>query len=402
MSKKSVLVVLLAVVFLLSFAACGQATPEPSGSVEVGDDKETPEDTSEATDEPIRVGVCAVLSGTNAAHGEFYTQGVELWKDQVNESGGILGRQVEIVYEDSGETEQSRVNAVVKALTEDNVIAVMTDYDSSNNILCSPEIEKYGIPYFGCASSASVLALGNPYLWFNRMTDAQLSPSMVNACKELLEMKKPAIIYVNDAFGQGLYENVKKAIENDPDMEVAIEISTQADEKQYAPFLTQIINSGADGIIALHHQEQAALVMKQIDAMGIDVPKMGCSQYATALAFETAGESSNGWYSLADWSDETQNPKGLEFLAAYRERHNANPDFMTVCAYDAGIILQDAIIRANSTDPEEINNAIKETSGLQGAMAVYTYTGGPQTLAETINLTETVDQSSKLIDIVNR
>lgn len=416
MHKNRLLMVVLAIVFAIAFSAC-DAAPATSGTVapatsvsanapadpSASADSSVPANASApASTEPIRIGVCAVLSGTNASHGEFYKEGIELWANQVNEAGGILGRQVELVYEDAGETDQTAVNACVKALSTDNIVALTTDYASSATVLCAPEILKYQIPYIGCASSSSVMNLNNPYIWFNRMTDVQVSPAMVKASKERLGMKNPALIYVADTYGQGMADQVKLAIENDPDMKLAIEISCNPDEKQYTPYLTQIINSGADGIIAIHHQEQAALVMKQVDAMDIQLPLIGCSQYATALAFDTAGESANGWYSLADWSDGTERPEGQAFLAAYKQAYNKSPDFTTVCAYDAGLIIQDAITRAGSTDPAAINEAIKGTKGLEGAMTTYSYDGAMQSLGETINLTQTTDLTAKMIDIVKR
>jgi branched-chain amino acid transport system substrate-binding protein len=409
MHKNRLLMVVLAIVFAIALTACNAApaasnpaAPTTSVSANAPTDAAPADSTAPASTDPIRIGVCAVLSGTNAAHGEFYKEGIELWANEVNEEGGILGRKVELVYEDAGETDQTAVNACVKALSTDNIVALTTDYASSATVLCAPEILKYEIPYIGCASSSSVMNLNNPYIWFNRMTDVQVSPAMVTASKERLGMKNPALIYVADTYGQGMADQVKLAIENDPDLNLAVEISCNPDEKQYTPYLTQIINSGADGIIAIHHQEQAALVMKQIEAMDIQLPMMGCSQYATALAYETAGESANGWYSLADWSDGTESPVGQAFLAAYKQAYNKSPDFTTVCAYDAGLILEDAITRTGSTDPAAINEAIKGTKGLEGAMTTYSYDGGMQSLGETINLTQTTDMAAKMIDIIHR
>ena len=293
----------------LTFSGCGAGSSDPAPAASDAPDAPAPAvssapagagDTAPAGD-PIRIGIVTTLSGANAGHGEYCKEGAELWKEDVNARGGILGRPVELVYEDNGETEQTYMNAMVKALSDDDLCAVYSNGYSNQITLVLPEVANYEIPLLAGNSSQACLDANNDYYWMLRLSDANVSPAMVLACRDQLGMKKPAILNVNDSYGRGMADFVVKAIEENG-MELAIQVECTAEEKQFTPILTQIVNSGADGIIAINHQDQAALVMMQIEAMDIQLPLMGCSQYASALAMDTAGEASNGWYSLADWS----------------------------------------------------------------------------------------------------
>ncbi len=393
MSKKliSVLSLLLACVMLL--AACGNKPAESNG------DNNNDNNDANGSSEPIRIGIVTTLSGSNSGHGEYCKEGAELWKEQVNANGGILGRQVEIIYEDNGETDQAYVNAMVKALSSDDVCAVFSNGYSSQVALVCPEVENYEIPLIGGCSSHALIESGYEYFWMLRLTDRYVSPAMVNACADL-GMKNPAILHVSDSYGQGMADYVEQAIE-DKGMTVALRISVSEDESQFTPYLTQIANSGADGLIAINHQDQAAVVMMQVDAMGLDMPLMGCSQYASALAMDTAGEAANGWYSLADWTCETDTAEGKAFVDAYRAAYNRDPDMQSVCAYDAMQVIGAAIERAGSDDPKAINEEIGKTNGLKGAMTTYTY-NGDHSLGTTIFMVQTENLSGKLTGLVNR
>jgi ABC-type branched-subunit amino acid transport system substrate-binding protein len=214
-------------------------------------------------------------------------------------------------------------------------------------------------------------------------------------------MKRPAILTVNDSYGLGMTEFVESAIKN-LGMEVAIRVECTQDEKQFTPMLTRILNSGADGIIAINHQDQAALVMLQVKAMDIKFPLMGCSQYASALAMDTAGEAANGWYSLADWTNEVQTPSGKTFVENYRKAYNRDSDMQSAFAYDAVTLLEKAIIQAGSDDPKAINEAMKKTKSISGVMTSYTYYEGDHSLGESIFLTQTQNKKGTMIDVAKK
>lgn len=388
--KKLVTILALVLCCALVLTACGQTggeKPAEGGS-----------------DAPIKIGVVTTLSGSNSGHGEYCKEGVELWKNEVNANGGILGRQVEIVYEDNGETDQEYMNACIKMLTEDDVCAFYSNGYSSQVTLVLPEVNNYKIPFLAGNSSQACLDEGVEYYWMLRLSDAIVSPTMANACADL-GMTKVAILQVNDSYGDGMADYVESSLK-DLGVEVATRITVDAEETQFNAYLAQILDAGVDGLVAINHQDQAALVMMQVDAMGFDVPLMGCSQFASSLAIDTAGETADGWYSLADWTVQVDTESGKKFVEDYRAAYNRDPDMQSVCGHDAMLILQDAIERAGSDDPAAINEALKGTNGVVGAMTTYTSdqsdATGHNDLGQSIFLVQTQDGEGKLFGITNR
>lgn len=409
---KKLLTIVLALAMVLALVACN--SNEPAQTTPKTTDPATPstEKVTEPTDapdsnsgDPIRIGVVSTFSGSNSGHGQYCKEGVELWLDQVNANGGILGRPVEIVYEDNGETNQEYQNAFVKMLSEGNVSAIYSNGYSDQVTLVSPDVESYGIPFLAGNSSQACLDSGYEYYWMLRLSDAIVSPTMANACVDLLNMTNVAVLQVNDSYGDGMADYVVKALE-EKNVTVGLRLSFDAEETQFNSYLAQVQASDVDGIIAIAHQDQAALLMMQVDALGFDIPLMGCSQFATSLAIDTAGETADGWYSLADWTCEVDSEAGSSFVAAYREKFGRDPDMQSVCSYDAMLVLQAAMEKAGTDDPKAINAALYETSGVVGAMTTYTCDPNAGTavhcLGQSIFLTQTVEGSGKLIDIAKR
>ena len=91
----------------LTFSGCGAGSSDPAPAASDAPDAPAPAVSSAPAGDPIRIGIVTTLSGANAGHGEYCKEGAELWKEDVNARGGILGRPVELVYEDNGETEQT-------------------------------------------------------------------------------------------------------------------------------------------------------------------------------------------------------------------------------------------------------------------------------------------------------
>lgn len=285
---KKLIALLLACLMVLTMVACNPQQnptdpPKTPGTPTEPAGNDTPNDPAE----PIRLGVVSTFSGSNSGHGEYCKEGVELWLDQVNANGGILGRPVEIVYEDNGETNQEYQNAFIKMLSENHVSAIYSNGFSDQVTLVSPDVESYGIPFLAGNSSQACLDSGFEYYWMLRLSDAIVSPTMAKACADLLEMKNVAVLQVNDSYGDGMADYVISSLE-DLGVNVVLRQSFDAEEVQFNSYLAQVQAANVDGIVAIAHQDQAALLMMQIDALGFDVPLMGCSQFATSLAIDTA------------------------------------------------------------------------------------------------------------------
>lgn len=352
----------------------GEETAETAQSEETADAGASTSQEDYDSLEGITIGLTAAQSGSNKTIGQFVINGAQLAIDEINAAGGVLGKQLNLVIEDEGESSQTAVNAVNKLLSRSDVSAIMGPTTSSYCLAASPFVEEKQIPFVAGGSSANIPLEGNPYMWQNRMTDDQSGLIMATACVETLGISNPAIMYSTESFGTGLKDQTVAAL---ADMGIEVDESNiygfNADEKQFSPILTQILNSDVDGIIAACHTNPASLIVAQANDVGIDLPCIGSNAFSSIVCREAAGELADGWYSITDWTENGQSGKAAEFAEAYRAAYDAESDLVSVAAYDQVYILADAIERAGSAAPQAINDALGTISDLEGAMSVYTY-----------------------------
>lgn len=322
----------------------------------------------------VTIGLVAAQSGSNKTIGEYVINGTKLAVEEINEDGGVLGKELVLVIEDEGENSQSAVNATNKLLSRSDISAIMGPTSSSYCLAASPFVEEKQIPYMAGGSSANIPAEGNPYMWQNRMTDDQSGLIMAKACVEKLGIKNPAIMYSTESFGTGLKDQTIAALK-----EMGIEVQESnvygfnADEKQFSPILSQIQNSDVDGIIAACHTNPASLIVVQSSDIGLDLPCVGSNAFSSIVCRQAAGTLADGWYSITDWTENGQSGRAKEFADAYREKYDAESDLVAVSAYDQVYLLANAIETAESASPAAINDALGQTKDFEGAMSVYTY-----------------------------
>lgn len=376
---KKVLAILLCLALVLGLAACNtpsKPTDKPS-NVDPAKDT-TAEPGKPNSDSPydqldaIYIGAVMELTGSKTAGGIPCSQGIHLAVDHINANGGLLGKKVVLVEEDGMETPQDSITALTKLFDDGKISAALTSCFSSTGIALSPTIESYKIPSFCLGSSANVFAEGNPYLWQVRVTDNYASVSMIEAAVSL-GVKKPGFIYTSNSYGMGLESLMKEYLKNTYNTDPSIEISFNGGETNFAPLITQLIDSGCDGIIAVADAAEATLIMKQVETMNIDLPCVGSSPFASTDSIANAGSAAEGWYSVAEWAVDLDTPTSKSFVEEY---YAAYPDGKLVqniaYAYDATCLLFKAIELAGSADPAAINEALGTIRDYEGVISTLT------------------------------
>lgn len=303
--KKKMRILSLLLGAMLMISACTSVEPNSSSNSksEAPSSSSTPSSSNSSgsgtkVEGTVKFGVTAALTGTNKMVGDQVKNGATLAMEYVNANGGILGKKLELVFEDEIDNQQASVNAMTKIMEYPDVVAFYGSTASGNCIAASSIVLKKQVPMIAGGSSANIPKEKNPYVWQTRMTDDQTGKVMAKVATETLKMKNPAILFSTESFGTGLKDQTVKALK-----ELGIEVKAEnmfgyvVDEKNYAPIITQIQNSGCDGLIAIAQQKPAVNIVNQIDAAGVEMPLLGSASFACDVVFTNCGQASNGWYS---------------------------------------------------------------------------------------------------------
>lgn len=369
---KKALALLLAATMSLSLAACSGTSPAAS-------DSKTPDPVA-ATDqpastEPIYIGLTDAFSGERAINGEYTKEGVELFLSEINAAGGVLGREVVVVYEDDQGTEASATNAYQKLISDNDVSAVVLNKYSSLVLAVEQFVAEAEIPAICSGSSVKLEALDNEYMLSTRRSDSGSGLTIAAYC-EKLGATKVAILHANDALGTGMAPVVASALAG-----YGIEVvSTQqfaTDEKNFAPYIAKIIDSGCDMLVSIAQTNEAPLIMRAVKDAGLDIPCIGSSASAQSSTLQNAVGASEGWYSVTAFSPTISEGKAAEWIAKYEKMFGRAPDMTSATTYDALSMICWAIEEAGSTDPKAINTALHSIKDFEGISSVFTYQGTP-------------------------
>lgn len=352
-ATKKYLSLLLAVIMVFGLTACGEKGGEESDT--------------------IKIGVPAYLTGDTKDIGDYVIASLEIATKEFNEAGGLNGKMAELIYEDQGMDQQSYINAMMKIMNHKDITAIVGNAISTHTLAVADMVAEYKIPYLTCGSSKAIADLGNEYIWQPRMTDDLAGALLAKSAIEDYNVKKPAIIYQNDSYGQGYCDAVVAYLASQG-LEPAILITVDATENNFAPFFTQIVNSGCDGLIAINSVNQTPLVFKAAYNVDFQYPKLMSGAMCSTEAFEQAGAAaSEGWISVAEWSNDAPRDVASKYVEAYVNHAGREPSVLAAYAYDSICLIYDAIKLAGSDDPAAVNEALKQINGFEGVMATMTY-----------------------------
>lgn len=349
--KKFLVFALIAAMLLGTLVGCGRKT--------------------ESSKDEILIGCATSLTGEKALTGEYMKNALELAVENLNANGGLLGKQVKIIYEDDQGTDSGAVNAYNK-LSTSGAVAVIGNLYSTLNLAISSEVEKAKIPTIVTGSSVAIGKLGNPYMFQARASDAVAVEAIVNYAVEELGFTKIAIIHDSDSYGQGAREAALATLEK-LNIEPVVITTYNTGDKDFTAHIAKIQESDAEVILGFSLQTEAGLIMKQLDVVGNTLPVIGSTSYASAIAIDLAGEAANGVFSVVDYVPTTPLEVGQEFAAAYKEKYDLESDWSGASAYDSFRLFVEAIQNAGTTDSDAICKALEELQDFEGASNVFTF-----------------------------
>jgi branched-chain amino acid transport system substrate-binding protein len=322
--------------------------------------------------EPIYLGLVDEVTGPQAEAGVLTMNGVKLAVDEVNATGGIMGRPVELRVEDNGSTNPGTVLAYSKLADQGGVVAVIGPLRSTQVQAASPTIAKARLPAFIGGSDPSLTRVNNPWIFRIRPNDLFSSRVMAEYAVKTLKGSKIAIVHSTDTFGAGGKNALVEALKAYGIEPVLIQGYTN-NSQDFTAIVLAIKKSGADLLATyMTNAPDVGICAKQLRQLGVSVPWIGSASLATDTALKLAGEALWGTYTVSDFVIES-NEESKAFAKKFRARHNFDPDLFSGWAYGAVYLIKHAIEKAKSTDPEAMRQALLSTRGLKGVEGIYDF-----------------------------
>jgi branched-chain amino acid transport system substrate-binding protein len=323
--------------------------------------------------EPIRV--AAIFSKTGEAYEytkEFYW-GAQLAAEMINQTGGVLGKSLEIIELDNQSTAAGSVAAAREAIRL-KVTAVCGAAWSSHSIAMAPILQKAGVPMISPASTnPDVTKIGN-YIFRTCFTDSFQGDIMAFFALNDLKSRKAAVLTdVSSDFSMALTSFfIKKYTRSDADL--VYTGSYLKSDIDFKPLLTPLKKMQPDVIFLPGYISDSGFIIKQARNMGIQGIFLGTDGWAGAkILYEIAGAALNGIYFTAPRHPLVSRPLAKTYMDAYETKFKADIFPFAPLIYDAFLVLAHAIHEAGSLDQRKIRDALASTRNFEGASGRITF-----------------------------
>src|ERR1035438_892475 len=309
----------------------------------------------------MKIGMCAPVTGPAAESGRYAQIGARMAVDAVNKSGGVLGKQVELIVEDDQTTNPGIVLAFSKLASQTDIVAFLGSIRSTQVHAMAPDVLKIGKPVMIGGTDPALTHMGNPWLFRFRPNDSYSGSVIADYGAKTLGKKKWAIVHSTDAFGTAGGKALTTALGKIAGSSVALDQGYSNQSQDFTPVVLAIKQSGAD-ILGSYFtfENDLGIFARQLRQLGVTIPWVGSPSVVAVSSTKLAGPALFGTYGVADYAEDSSEASKA-FGKAYRDAYKFAPDNQSAWPYDAVTILSAAINKAGSTDPGKIREAILAT-----------------------------------------
>jgi branched-chain amino acid transport system substrate-binding protein len=286
---------------------------------------------TEASGEPIKIGASLPLTGDFSEPGSAAKLGYELWVEQVNNAGGLLGRQVELTLYDNASDPDTAVADYERLITDDKVDLVVGPFSSRLVIPTSEVAAKYGYAFPEPAGGApGVFDRGLTNIFFCQPAPGadQAIPfaDYILGLPEEVRPKTFAVVSADDPFNLGVVEAAEKLLADGGLTSVLKEVYPP-DTKDFSSIAAKVADLDPDLILGgTIFEDSVAQIQAYIEA-GYQ-PRGGFFTTGPSLPkefSEALGTSTEGIFSAISWFEDSTIETNPEFVAAYHDKYGADP-----------------------------------------------------------------------------
>ena len=363
------------------------------------------------TGEPIKVGVLLPLTGKHAKFGEIEKQSFEMAVDEINKAGGVNGRKIDLIIEDTqGKPDVGR-SAIEKLITQDKVVLIGGGYSSSVVYAAAGVAVNKGFPFLVNTGSADKITEPSSFTPSGQRADSmkkklkkeedpakkaemkakiakleeaslaevakiidrfaifRLNPpvseyasGMEVFLKEVVKPKTAVILHENSLFGtKGASSFAKTA--GKLGTKVLFKESYDAGAIDFKPLLAKVKKANPDIVYMISYLLDASLLMRQSMELNMN-PKMfvgGAAGFTLPEFSENAGKASEKVVSATLWHQALDIPGAKAYYDNFLRLYNKQTEYHGAEAYAAAYVIADVLGRAKSHSPKDITAALSAT-----------------------------------------
>jgi branched-chain amino acid transport system substrate-binding protein len=318
-----------------------------------------------AQEGPIMIGSSIPLTGGVATFGQHSRWGSELAIAEANARGGVLGRKLEIDFQDNRCNPAEAVKSVTQMLAEKKYVAILDGLCSSVVLAIMPLVERAGVPLVVANASATSIAErsgvgGNKWTFKVNPTDASMLDALIGWLDKDGKANNIAFLGEDTDFGRAGSTGLESALKK-RNLKLATVDFFQKGAPDFTPVFTKI-KAKKPALLALYAVDaDFQNAMRQWYSLGGGVPLTGRVLVDQVPKEIMDSGFLDGTTSVQPYDPSVDTPGNKAFVEAFKKLHNVPPILVSFEAYEATKVLIDAIRRAGNTNPAAVREALVTT-----------------------------------------
>jgi branched-chain amino acid transport system substrate-binding protein len=315
---------------------------------------------SHAQSDVIKIGHLTPRTGFLGPLGDYAVMGIQLAADEINAAGGVNGRKIDLVLEDS--VNPQTASAKAERLVDRDKVAMIIGEISSASGLAIGQVAKRTKTVFintGCNSDALRGSDCNQYMFHIEAANSMYVQAVgTHLLKEnLVKGKKWYSLTADYAFGHDLLKVAKLFMEKNGGQFAADEL-IPTDISDFSPFLLKIRQARPDIVISNLAGNQITNFLKQYSEYGLQFPVVGFA-FDTAVAWGLGKGNFSGVWPLV-WHHLVDTPSSKKYIEAFSKKYGKPPDNQSWGDYHSLKIVAQSMAEMKSTDPIKLAEHLRK------------------------------------------
>lgn len=315
---------------------------------------------SRAQSDVIRIGHLTPLTGFLGPLGEYAVMGVRLAAEEINAAGGVLGRKIELVMEDSVNPQTASAKAE-RLIERDKVVMIIGEISSASGLAIGQVANRLKSVFIntGCNSDALRGASCNPYMFHIEAANSMYVEGVGNYLlrENLVKGKKWYTLTADYAFGHDLARVARGFLQKHGGQLVGDEL-VPTDATDFSPYLLKIRQARPDVVASNLAGNQITNFIKQYAEYGLPYPVAGFG-FDTVVAWGAGKGNFSGIWPLV-WHHLVDTPSSKTYVAAFSKKYGKLPDNQSWGDYNSLKIVAQSMNETKSADPQNLAQHLRK------------------------------------------
>jgi len=308
---------------------------------------------------PIRVGVTVSLSGQFAVLGKDELQGMQMWADDVNRRGALLGRKVEVVYYDDESDPDKSAELYERLITTDKVDLLLGPYGSDITYAASAVAERHQFPMVATGAAASKIWSRGFRNIFQIDAPAARYMDLPLEFAKAKGLTRVVLVHSDAEFPREVVAGARAKAE-ELGMEVVLDAEYPLSSEQFGQLAREIGQADPQVLIGGTYLDDSIALVRALEAAGVEPQIVALTVGPAQRAFGQAlGEDANNVIGVLAWMRSGFLPLAYDFSYRYKAKYGGNAAVHAAYGYAGGQVLEAGVRLAGSLDKDAIREQLR-------------------------------------------